>query len=177
MDLSQNLNKPLPKLSKSMDALIKEAKERPQTQENHSLVVLLYLMKHHPRRFLDYYLLSTKKSEDKNVIDLTNQQITFNVFKNAGAITCGQRVVNLHEEAHHALMTYINKWKIDGDIFTSNKRRLRYLMTKYQIPLCNENRKIQETDAIRSGEDHHTVADRFNHSISTQLLSYLKNEA
>ena len=151
-------------------------KMRPITKENHSLIVLLHLMKYHPRRFQDYQLISTKKQEGVNIYDPTQRTITFQVFKNSNSLFCGERVVQLDSEVFMAMSAYISKWKIDNMIFPMNARRLRYLMKKYDIPVCNTNRKIQETDAIASGEAHNIVANRFNHSISTQLSAYLKEK-
>jgi hypothetical protein len=170
------LKRPIPEMEKDFEALIDEAYKRCPSQENHSIIVLLFLMKYHPRRFGDYYLISNVQSKEVNFLDQTNNIIKFNFFKNAESQTAGQREIYMHPIVAEQIAIYIKKWEVKGRLFPMTKRRLRYLMQKYDIPKCNDNRKIQETEAIQSGLPHDEVAEKFNHSISTQMLSYVKKQ-
>jgi hypothetical protein len=170
---ADGLKRPLPTQKKSFDRLIREAYKRPATKENGSLIVLLYLMKHHPRRFSDYFLLETQPSDSANYLDQTNNIIVFNFFKNSTKPTAGEKQVEMHPEVKRETSAFIKNWG-HGRLFPMNQRRLRHLMKIYDFPLCTANRKIQETEAIENGENHDEVARRFNHSVMTQVVHYVK---
>ena len=148
--------------------------QKPKSQEAHALYVWVLLMKHHPRRFSDYYLLNLVPSDTINYYDRVNGKITFNVFKTAKSLTAGEKVVFLDDEVRRELDRYIEAFFITDRLFPVKRERIRYLMKKHSIPLCNHNRKFQETRDIQNGKSHYEVAKRFNHSIGTHMIHYVK---
>jgi hypothetical protein len=156
---------------------IKEARWRhttnPHSQEDFAMYLWVLLMYHHPRRFMDYHLLDITSSPDKNYYDRKNHIMVFNVFKTVKLKTGGDKVVTLNKEVAEELDRYIDTFNIKGLLFPVNERRIRYLMKKYDIPLCNQNRKYQETKDIADGKSHYETAKKFNHSLGTHFISYV----
>jgi hypothetical protein len=145
------------------------------SQEAHALYVWVLLMKNHPRRFRDYHLLSVDGDNvSSNFYDSVDGTITFNVFKTVNSKTGGERVIVLEEEVRQELDRYIEKFSIEDKLFPVKPERIRYLMKTHGIPLCNVNRKFQETRDIQEGKSHYETARKFNHSIGTQMTYYVK---
>ena len=146
-------------------------------QLEHSFYVLAHLMKFHPRRQRDYHLISTDDSSEKNYFNANDGTITFNKFKNEKSRTCGERVIFLHGDVLKLLNEYIKAYpnRNEGFIFTDRcERRFRYLIKKYGLPSVTRNRKEQETAELASGKSREEVSRKFNHSVTTQTMHYVK---
>jgi hypothetical protein len=137
-----------------------------------SFIMGLY-MYHHPRRFGDYLNLSNKDGPNVNVYD--GKMITFKKFKNINSKTCGDKFVICHPQIKLWTDIYIKKYAISGRFFAMSGRSFRNLCKKAQLPLCNHNRKYQESSEIQSGIlSRAEIARKFNHSLAVQCISYQK---
>jgi hypothetical protein len=160
------------------DEKAKEIKERRQknkgNRELHGLYVWVLLMKYHPRRFRDYHLMSVEAGNNSvNFYDRQAGTITFNVFKTSKKKTSGEKVVVPVDEVRHELNEYIDEFNIESLLFPVNEQRIRYLMRTHKVPLCNQNRKFQETRDIQNGKSHYETAQKYNHSIQAQMVYYV----
>lgn len=137
-----------------------------------SFIIGLY-MYHHPRRFGDYLNLSNKDEPDVSVYD--GKKVTFNKFKNIKSKTCGDKTVICHPQIKLWTDIYIKKYAINGKFFYMSSRSFRNLCKNAQLPLCNHNRKYQESIEIQSGiHSRAQIARKFNHSLAVQCVSYQK---
>lgn len=163
------------KWDKKVEEMKQRQKNCPDCQEFHAMLVWILLMKNHPRRFKDYHFLSVEQCNvNLNIYDKVEGTITFNVFKTSKCNTGGERVIVLQDEVKQEIDRYIDNFSITGLLFPVKEQRIRYLMKTYGIPLCNQNRKFQETRDIQQGKSHYDTARRFNHSIQAQMIYYVK---
>lgn len=146
---------------------------RKQSYTSFQSFLLGLLMYYHPRRFGDYYLLSTIPSDTTNLYK--NGSVAFNKFKNINSKTAGEKEIVLAKEVTKWIEIYISKYKVEGKFFDMTERQFRYLFTKNGIPLANHNRKFQESNAIKKGDKPRVeIARKFNHSVAVQCVYYQK---
>jgi len=144
---------------------------RNNSQESFIAFLLTILLSTHPRRFQDYCLLDLENHETSNWYD--GKKIHFRVYKTADSMTGGDRVVVLNPKVRDWLEIYIKKFNITGRFFTMKPRRFRYIFEKYDLPRATESRRHGERTDIANGMSHVDASKKYNHSISTQLVSYL----
>ena len=160
------------KWEKKVEEMRQRHENSPDDQEYHALLVWIMLMKNHPRRFKDYHFLSVEDNVSFNCYDKVGGTVTFNVFKTSKS-SIGERVVVLQDEVKRELDKYIEKFSITGMVFPVKEQRIRYLMKRYGIPLCNINRKFQESEDIKQGKSHYETAMKYNHTIQAQMVYYV----
>jgi hypothetical protein len=153
------------------ETLDKLHKNRNQSLKAFQSFLIGIIMYYHPRRFGDYYHLSTTIGKDNYY---SQGVIHFTKFKNVKSNTAGETEITVHKKAKIWIEKYIAKYEIQGRFFSMTGRQFRYLMEKANLPLTTDNRKFQETCAIQSGQSRVEIARKFNHSLATQCLSYQK---
>jgi len=153
--------------------IIKEKYHKRNDSQYHFIAFLLSVaLSVHPRRFQDYFLLDRKDTPDTNFYD--GERIHFRVYKTANSLTGGDRVVTLDRKVRDWFEVYIKRFSIEGRLFDMTQRKFRYIFEKYDIPRATASRRYGERMDIENGMSHLAASKKYNHSISTQVVSYLK---
>lgn len=145
------------------------------SMEEFTAFLLSIVLHTHPRRFSDYYYLSTKDEKNTNYYD--GESIHFRVFKTERSITAGQRVVKLEPKIRDWFNVFIKRFETDGWFFTINPRQFRYIFEKHDLPCPTVSRRDGERADIAAGMSHVDASQKYNHSIATQAVSYLSHQA
>jgi hypothetical protein len=138
------------------------------------------LMSHHPRRFTDWWKLTTTKEEETegNYVNAETGEVHFVVFKNASSPTAGQTRLKLNEPVAEYLREFIKYWEIDGFVFPQVRRRMYTIINRFKMPTTVNTRKFYENkDLFVNNKGVLETAQRFNHSVATQAVYYRRPPA
>lgn len=141
---------------------------------------------YHPRRVGDYCALNLVRDEvgeldpTKNYYLHQHHRFIFKTFKNSGAVTAGQMIVDSHPKLVPILDTWFSIYNDSSHVFLSKRGRvlsednMKKIVSFIGLPCSGLNRKQQESAELKSGKDCLAVAYKFNHSVTSQQINYNK---